>query len=229
MDRKPMEEGASRVGPVVDARGVLEKYELRVGAAESLAALAGEYAFFTPALLYLHGQFRDAALVDFLYQWQVPEARFYYRRFDKPVFRGLEARSNGDRAWNHVLWAVLREHWQPLVDCLCGLTMADSGRGLVYQYGLQELAVLDPLAADKAALYRADLPQLEVGAFGINAGHFRAAFDPGPGPLLCSPRLQFHPPDEAAVVFAAAFFKGQNPILARDWFRAQQENQDHEG
>lgn len=216
-DRQPRREGFTFTGPPVDARGLVRKYPLPVGAAASLAEMAADYYFFTPAALYLFGDFTDAPLIDFVCELR-EDVRFYYRKFNRPVFRGLER--NGDSDWNHVLWAVGRPYWELLRDFLLSVTLSFREEGRLVRIAEQELSVLDPLTADRAVLYRPDMPLVPVSAFGVNGSRFRAAFRAGASPLMEPPGLRFHPPDKEVRVYAQALFGGHgNPLDVVQNFR----------
>lgn len=201
---RPYREGTTAGGQPLDARGFVKKEPLRLGRANSLLELAEEYAFFTPAVLYLYGRFRDAPLADFLHMF--PDAKLYYRKFDRPIFRGLEAPSNKNPDWNFVLWAVHTSYWRPLCDFLVSLTFTYEDESALAGVGEQQLSVIDPLAADLSVLYRNDLPQLTVTAFGLNGSRFRAAFEAGTGSIVSPPRLRFYGPDPRMVRFAQAIY-----------------------
>lgn len=206
--------------PVLDENGYIEKTELKVGQARNLRGFDDEFAFFTPAILYLHGGFRDAPLADLSYMTGV-NVRFYYRKFAKPIFRGLDSQT-GDKDWNYALWAVRREHWQLLSDWLVSITLTYSEVGEVAGIGEQQFTVIDPLAAERTMIYHGGLPTLAVSAFGINGSKFRAYFKPGENPMLDLPRLVFDAPAEDMQVFADALYSGKNPVDARSFHNWQQ-------
>ncbi len=222
MERLPCE-GIHYAGPPVDDRGRVVKHELRVGAATSLASLADEYAFFTPAALYLYGEFYDGPLIDFMCGLG-REVRLCYR---KPIFRGLEA-GNGDADWNHALWAVRREDYQALADFIVSLTFMVTEEGKVLRFGEQPLMVLDPLALDRSVLWRADLPSVALVGFGVSmatraGGGFQVAFRGGTGSLTEPPTLRWFGPEPGMVAFASAALTGGNPVNARSDFNKMRE------
>jgi hypothetical protein len=226
---KPRDEGFAQDDCTLDGNGFINKYPLPVGRAKSLTELGDEYAFFTPAILYLYARFRDAPLADFVYMVR-RDCKFYFRKFDKPVFAGLEARSNKDPAWNFALWAVKREHWQPFSDWMVSLTLTYADTESVCAVGEQRLTVLDPLAVDRSPLWHVDLPQVEVTAFGVNGNRFQAGFAPAKDLLRDRPTLLFDKPDPAMLAFADALYGGSNPVDARTLYnhnKAQEES--HEG
>lgn len=222
---KPHQHGMRFVGPPVDADGRVQKYELKVGAAGGLLDLAGEYTFFTPAILYLHGGFRDGPLIDFMYDLNV-EVKFYYKQFRKPIFRGLESKSNGDPGWNFALWAVRSEYFQALNDFLVSVTLTYAQDKTVAGIGEQSLMVPDPLRVDRTFVYDPAIPQLPVTVFGVNGSRYRALLDTSDRPFASPPTLRFYAPDPAMVTFAKALYCGVNPIDARAAHQRQRGERD---
>lgn len=212
---KPQAQGAVARGPsVLDDRGFIPKYPLPVGRATDLRGLAREYAFFTPAVLYLHAGFRDAPLADLCATTGV-DVRFYYHKFARPVFAGLEAPSNGNPDWNFVLWAVQLDHWPLVSDWLVSVTLTYAETREVAGIGQQELDVYDPLAADRAVILAPTLPLVRVAAFGLNGSRCRAYLAPPADPVAGRPTLAFDRPAADMRTFAAALYGGANPVDAR--------------
>lgn len=226
---KPHVHGTRFVGPPVDANGRIPKYELKTGAA-GLTDLTGEYTFFTPAILYVHGNFQDGPLIDFMYDLNV-EVKFYYKQFRKPLFRGLEARTNGDPAWNFALWAVRSEYFQALNDFLVSVTLTYRDDHTVAGVGEQLVSIPDPLRVDRTVLYDPAIPHVPVTVFGINGSRYRAALETSDRPFAAPPTLRFYAPDEAMVTFAKALYCGVNPIDARSAHQRKrgERNEGHPG
>jgi len=218
MDRQdtPHPENAVRA-TIADPFGRVAKYRFTTGNAESLASMESDYAFFTPAALYLHGRFTDMYLADFIQDF-ASDCKFLWHKFRYPLFRGLE---DADKApdWNFVLFAVERGYWEAFCAFINTITVSDSNRKQLWRYGTQDLIVTDPVALEQSMLLSATTPPLKVTAFGVDAGHFRAAFDPGLNVLTDPPRLRFYPPADDIEVFAEAHFAGKNPLHAQERFR----------
>lgn len=203
----------------VSEKGILEKVLLRYGSLPRLSLLSDQLAFFTPAPLYLSGWFRDDQLIDFLCEYRPID--FYHRKFTFPLFRGLETRT-GDPAWNHVLWAVERPHWEPLLNFLVSVKLVDEGTRTIWGCGAQDLAIVDPEFADQNPVLPPAVPLLDITAFGINGSQHCYAFAVGPNPVFHRPTLRQFPPEPEALVFAEAFWAGANPVDALDRFLIQQ-------
>lgn len=222
MDRSrgasPVNQSPLFLGPPVDPQGRIVKRPLRFGAAKALHELRDQYRFFTPAALYLHGQFQDTFLIDYMFELgeDVPLA---YHRFNVPLFAGLET-AHGDRDWNHVLWAVPLPYWETLSDFLCSLTVSCRDTAAVLRYGEQRFFVADPLAADVAVVLRPGAPLVAISAFGIYGNRGIAAFQRGPT-VYDRHRFMRRPADPADVAYATAHLAGANPIEARAQFLQQ--------
>jgi len=214
---QPAQEGLVSGDTVLDANGVLQKYELRLGKAKSLCELAADFVFFTPAVLYLKGRFIDAPLADFVYM-MAPDCKFYFKKFGRPVFRGLTA-PNGDVDWNFVLWAIPKHHWEAFSAWMVGITLTYADTKEVAGIGEQRFEVVDPLAADRASVWHSGLPHLPVAAFGINGSRFKAGFVLGENVLMDPPRLTMFSPEGDMKVFADALYGGNNPLDARAYHK----------
>jgi len=219
-DNMPAPESGKFVGPMVDARGIIKKRRFPLGNAESLAVLQADWAFFTPAVLYLHGRFSDAYLIDYMFDLQEDVPLFFYK-FQAPLFNGLHS-SNGSKDWNHAVWAVPLEYWQSLLDFICSVSIANRDDQNLWRFGLQELTILDPVRVERASILTPDLPLVAVGAFGMYGSAGQAYFQQNLANPFIPPRLTFHKPDAQDKVFAKAYFDGKNPINARDVFAQQQ-------
>lgn len=202
-------------GPEVDPLGRLVKYELPLRGASALKQLQTDYAFFTPAILYLLGVVTDQPLLDFLWEYRQP-VRFYFRKFRLPLFAGLEV--DGDAGWNHGLWALEREHWPVFADFYCSLKISNRPLKRLFGVGAQLLTVVDPVALERRG-FVTTLPTVTVAAFGVNGNTVRAAFEAGPDPLTSPPRLRYYDPDEEMRVYAAAHHRGDNPEVAAELYR----------
>ncbi len=215
---EPTPEGFEATDSVLDADGFIKKYPLRLGNAKSLLEMSDEYTFFTPAILYLHGRFRDAPLADFTYML-APDCKFYFHRFAKPIFRGLVALSNGNADWNYVLWAVPKQHWDALAAWLVSVTLTYEDEKMVAGIGEQELRIVDPLAVDKNVIWHNGIPTMTVYAFGINSSRCQAGLAVSPSIITEPPRLVLKEPDDGMKVFATALYDGRNPLDAKAYHK----------
>jgi hypothetical protein len=223
-DVLPKAEGTRYLGPACDERGFVLKRKLPVGPARALAELAAEYAFFSPAILYLYGAFTDGPFVDLMFELN-RDVALYHHRFRRPLFRGLEARSNGDPGWNYVLWAVRKDDWAFLRDYLVSLKFCHEEHRWVVRIGERPLLIVDPLVADRGQL----LPGggVEVTAFGIYTNKFCCGLVDHEK-LARPPVLTIGPAHPELAVWAEARFAGGNPdvaVLQHKALAAQRETQ----
>lgn len=167
------------------------------------------YAFFSIAIPYLRGRFTERILVDLIETTGQP-VHFLHAKFDKPIFIGLDL-PNGDKDWNHVLWAVEHAFWGPLVDQMCAATVKDRSRKFLATYPMQELTIIDPLFADKAVIYPAELPVLKIGCFGLKTNYETAYMATGDHPLTHPPRLATGEPYHQMRIMADAMFMDDDP------------------
>lgn len=185
---------------------VVPKRLLPVGTAKSLAELAGDFAFFTPAALYLYAGMTDEPLGDFRQQLGFP-ADVYHFRFPHPLFRGLGAPC-GDQDWNHVLWAVRTEVWPHLRDFYLSIILLDPVNRTASQVAYTDVEVADALAMlNGSPMASRPVP---VAAFGIDGSEAQLAFKPSHSPLIRPPRLMRLPPTEKMLKLAQAY-AGRKP------------------
>lgn len=165
---------------------VVPKSVLPLDRFSSLADASAYFAFFTPAVLYLHGRFTD-------YLWQ-DAAELYGRtlplgfyRFAEPIWSDLGDGPDDD--WNYALWAVPQEDWTFVRDFLLMTALFDSTTGWFVQYAFTEPAIRDVWAD------RNNRPPgtVVVTAFGCDASDGRHVIVPAQDPLRTRPayrRLQ---------------------------------------
>lgn len=188
----------------------LPKRLLPVQSAASLAELCEDYAFFTPAVLYLHGQMTDEPLGDFRHTVGFA-ADFFHFRFPHPLFRGLETPC-GDRDWNHVLWAVEKGVWPAFRDFYLSIMLLDPAARTAAQVAYTDLSVADSLALTSGKVI-GRRPTVGVTAFGIDGSEGQLAFKPSFDPVMFPPRFVKLPPTDRMRELARAYAgaKGKQP------------------
>lgn len=200
------------------ARGRVSRVALAASDRGDLAAFADHLEFFTPALLYLRGRFRDDLLHDYASTHNVDLA-VYERSFVRPVFRGLEA-ADGNPYWNHTLWAARRGVWaghdavHGLRDFLLTAKLTDSRRRVLYGIGVQRLAVLDPLFMDRCVVIPERVPVVSVWGFGVNGSHAAWAYRSDDARPWVPPEPVRLDPDPRMTRFARDVFGERNPYDA---------------
>ncbi len=211
MDRRPQEQSLKYLGPPVDRRGVVRKKALDLRAATGLDQLP-DLTFFSPALPYLFGGFREIYWSEWMRDLGHDVELFYYK-FEQPVFEGLKSRTQ-DPAWNYGLMACWTVDWDALVNFFCGLTITNRQTREATRYGVQELRILDPLAMDRRKVFVGDQKRTTLNVFGLY-GNLGVAYFEQPTPDA-RPKLAFKPPDPKMVRFADAYFKEHNPLNASE-------------
>ena len=192
----------------------LQPHALKFGQAAALGQLAGEYAFYTPALIHmkirLMGRNPTAQFIQEYGHEVVP----FSTKFDKPIFHGLTL--NGTTAWNHVLFAMSIEHWPAFKDFMGTMAFVDRALKLFARVRTREFAVADPIYFAKAIALPAQLPTVPITVFCLDTNQGCAWIEPGAHPLLDLPALRTSGkvyPDTA--VFAQALFAEEvDPYLA---------------
>jgi len=170
---------------------------------DALHPFQQRFVFWSPAVLYLLGGLTDVVLTDFMQSYG-QDVQIFHHRFRVPLFRGLET-MDGNPDWNHVLWAVEREHWEPLLDFLCSASLVDRHNGLFFSYAMQEVDVCDPLFIERNAFLANVVPVLTVPMMCVKTNRWVAAFDlEGAHPVLAPAKLTFYPADDRCKMYADA-------------------------
>jgi hypothetical protein len=169
-----------------------------------LRRVLDRYVIFTPAILYLWCGFTDEIFWNFSSKTGI-EMKLSFRRFNKPIFRGLEL-AGGDPDWNHALWFVDKNDWLKLQPFLEGLVFSDEEQGYVARPGVQEVEIMDPLMVDKGVLLHPSDPTMSVFVLGWDGSNCLLGMDvDNKFPQL--PIVKKYSPAEYMVDYAKAFFK----------------------
>lgn len=212
---EPRKEGKRYHGPAL-SNGRVPKSELPIGHAQALGDLEAEFAFFTLAPVYLRSPFHETILGDFMIE-RGHDVPIYWRRFTRPIFRGLATGPDQrDVAWNYVLMAVDRPYWEHLAGFLVNTVLASTESKFYLGIGEQTLTIVDPLAYERSGIWRPDLPQIQITAFGVNGARATWAMDLPEDPTKGLPTLKTFPPDPLTVVAAKAYLTGGDPVAARE-------------
>lgn len=156
------------------------KYKVQFEGAGKLSDVPG-YKWFSPAAMYLWGRFTDMHLQDLMSRHNLV---IYWYAFQNPVLAGFTV--NGDKAWNHTLWAVAEDKWEALVDSVLETMMIDRDTKTMTGFALQYLTIVDPLYADKKVVVDANSPKATVGYFAVLTDKYQLAFtrqEGGPGEI----------------------------------------------
>lgn len=186
-------------GRIADADGVVPKNRMTWTRARSLADMQERFAFFTPAILYLYGGFRDQMLADFAARHPDLEVWWGFTLFDQPLFRGLVA-PDGDDAWNHALWCVPIETYKRLRPYLASVALSYEPTRWFAETGVRPVVIPDPIRR---------VTSMTVDVFGFSATDGTLYMKEGPLPTLAKA-----PPSRDVGVFREAILEGENPLLA---------------
>lgn len=164
-----------------------------------LVDYAKEWKFYSPALLYLYGRFKDEMLAshDDTLDGSLVVG---HRMFDKPIFSGMTA-FDGDMAWNNVLWATPHDQWPALENHILAVLAYDSQSDAAYSYGAQDIRIVDPLQADDGLL-SSTICWLDITVLGVASNLGCVAVSTGENPLVL-PSVVTHPPAESMVDYVA--------------------------
>lgn len=182
---------------------VIPKTQIRFLGNSGISDYAADYAFFTPAILYLRGGFTDGPLADFIAEVR-RDVPFFFAKFSAPLFRGLES-PDGNSAWNHGLFAVRRSDWDELSSWLLTLVLMNPVDRQCNAVAEQRLTVPDRGGA------------AEVVAFALRGSAATWAFVQD-GTL---PRLARLRPSAGTAAFADALLLGENPVDAAKRVRTE--------
>lgn len=177
------------------------KYRIKFESAGKLADIGG-YTWYTPASLYLWGQFTETNLAEIISREDI---KVFWYKFDKPIF------SHFGNDWDHILWAAADEDWPKIVEGVLETVQFDIPNKLLYQYALQKLTILDPLTVDKDRVVLSTTPHSQVHAFAVLSNQSQFAFDAKAGVVAGSrPGMRTYKPQSSHVRAADMLFRGSN-------------------
>ena len=140
---------------------------------------------------------------------QETEVTYHRKIFEKSIFAGFE--SQGNVAWNHMLWAAPQTDWPKLKAEFLGATLVDVERNLMVKFGLQELVIYDPLAIDKMSVIPPDPPTHLIYAFGVMSNQKTIAFR-ADQKLVEHPRVYTFKPEKDIISLYGKTLKGQQNV-----------------
>jgi hypothetical protein len=205
---------------------VVEKFEMTFGAAEGLHRFTDQVQFFSPALLYLYGRFTDEPFVQFMAEQG--EIKLMHHHFKQPIFLGFEA-GDGDKAWNHVLWGVLKEHYEALENYILSVVLTSVEERWMARVGAQDVTILDPLQIDKQKIINLEVPTIPIVVWGLDTNHLALSVETENGDPFLRPKIRTHEPQPETVAEANAMYTGKNALEAREASIQEQEGAEDEG
>ena len=189
-NQTPLPYGLSS-GGTAEAVDPVQQRRLKIAGYRSLAGVADEFAFYTPAIVHLYGNLTFDPLTEFIRDYG-KDAESFSMSFSKPVFSGLDC--EGDESWNYVLYAMPHEHWPHYLNWLQGVGLCDEARKLFLRIRHTELRVADPLQMEYQAFVRPDTATIAVHGLALetNAGSYY--LNKPQDPLMHLPKLSRLPP-----------------------------------
>lgn len=211
---------------VVDTRGAsrekLQPHVLRISEAAQLADLTEEYAFFTPALIYMRVRLlgRDP-LAQFALESH-HDVTPVSMKFAKPVFRGLNL--GHDVSWNHVLFGMPQEYWEAFKGFMGTMAYLDRQLKRISRVRTKEFSIADPLFFEHATLLPPVIPTVPITVFCLDTNHGCAWIEPGNHALLDLPALRTTTKvfEDTAAFAQAILNDSSNPYDAVNAVQAQQ-------
>jgi hypothetical protein len=205
MNRLPAKEGVTH--KVLDPQDGIPYHVARLSAATALKDMEAEYAFFTTALLFTHGEWTRDPVEDYLTKH--PTAYPFHINLPRPVFKGLEVGASLD--WNYRIMACLKTDWEG-DDGLCGFLMSlggiDRHKRRYHRMLVQKITIPDVFSLERATILPVPLPTVDVITFGVDGSNWRVGFEPASDPPCNQATVVKLRPDPEVVRLASAVLSG---------------------
>jgi len=165
-DRLPFEPGL-RAGPHGFPAERARVHELRLTAATTLRDLKEQYAFYTPAMMYIFVRLMGREpLWDFMEEYG-KEVTPISMKFKKPIFDGLAV--GPDRTWNYVLYGMEHDDFNEFRKWMGTLTFVDRDKDIVHRIRYQDFEIADPLFLERVVVLPLQMPTIPVTAFALDS------------------------------------------------------------
>lgn len=179
-----------------------------------LSDLAKDFVFFTPGLLFTHGELDRDPVQEFMNEAE-GDPQIALLSFNRPVWDGFQFK-DGRRDWNHKLLGIERARWPALLQFLGGVGILDSNAKTFYRALPFSIMIVDPVIADRASVLPAPVPMVEVVVFGLDGNKRKVLVNQTGAPGMQLPRVVTFSPDQRTVKFAKALLAGKNPVESPD-------------
>jgi hypothetical protein len=192
----------------------LQPRVLRVGNASGLRELQRDYAFYTPALIYMKIRLLGRDPLSQFIQEYGQEVLPFSIRFNKPIFHGLNL--GRDTSWNYVLFGVERQHWEPFKSFMGTMAFVDRQLKLFARVRTKEIRLADPLFFERATILPEKLPVIDATVFCLDTNQGCAWINMRGDPLLDLPELTTTDKvfEDTAAFAKAVFDDTVNPYVA---------------
>jgi hypothetical protein len=190
----------------------IEYHTMRLSSAVSLTDLAVDYVFFTPALLFTHGEWVTDPIEDYIREDK--ECCPFQLNLPRPAFTGLTLK--GDEAWNYRIMACLKPQWTGRLEIyLFQLGGVNFKRRLYHRMMPQNIRIPDLLALEKMTILPSPVPMVDVIAFGIDGNRGRIGLVPASNPPVNQARvIKLGPTAETIQLAKAVLANNPRPFSA---------------
>jgi len=175
---------------------------LQPSQSQTLTELSGELQFFTPALLSVKGRFGRDPCRQYVRELgpEPEETPFPIDCTTSPFFEGLgqEVLEGQIFNWDHRLYGVPREHWEPLWNFLTSISGIDPHRRRYWRAMSHVLKIVDPTSLAASSGQEA-LPTIHITVIGVSAMDGRYHLAPAKDPPRTYPYPRRAAPDSNVV------------------------------
>lgn len=178
----------------------------KISGARCLGDLAKDYVFFTPGLLFTHGELDKDPVQEFMNEAE-GDPQIAFMEFNRPVWNGFRFK-DGQAHWDHNLLAIERGRWEDLRKFLGGVGILDSKTKTFYRVVPFSVMVADPAVIDRAAVIPVPVPMIEVVVFGLDGNKRRVVVQSSRAPGLQPPSVVILKPDPKTVEFTKKLLAG---------------------
>lgn len=137
--------------------------------AQSFAETLDDFAFFTPALMYLRMPFYQDPIHVFNMEYGQEVSPISFR-FESPILQGL-GHPSGDESWNHVLYCLEKEHWEHYKNWMGTVSLSDPRNERLHRIRFQELHMLDPMWYQVSKPFSSSSKVIPVTMFCVETNH----------------------------------------------------------
>jgi hypothetical protein len=137
-------------------------------AGDTLIDLGKELEFFTTALMIQRGGFDRDPVIECTKMLNTG-VKIFAVNTDEPLFQGLGKGSLLGQPvdWDHRLYAVSRQQWEPVRNFIAGLSWVDKSRGIYARVMFHELSIIDPTTFYRHGGILSELPFFTITVFSV--------------------------------------------------------------
>jgi len=181
----------------------------------SLSEQAADWHFFNHGALFRFGGLtfpNEDPVSDWFHQQSIG-TEVLRQPFRKPVLDGLTNDSGiTGLTWDNLVFAVRHEYWQSLWEFLGGVVTLDSPARRYCQVFSGDIAIVDPVFAERHSVMHPDLPAVKLTVFCIDANTERWEIHPA-RTIIEPPRFVRVSPRPEVITMADALLSGKAEAL----------------